>query len=51
MNARSMSIAIALLAGPGVGQQVFAQGINNFFLMGYESYGGLPWGSTNMMVR
>ncbi len=48
MNARSISIAIALLAGIGAGQQAFAQGMNNFFLMGYDNYAGLPWGGTNM---
>ncbi len=45
---RSICITIALVAGQLVSRQGFAQGLNNFFLMGYENYAGLPWGGTNV---
>ncbi|MBK7295470.1 MAG: T9SS type A sorting domain-containing protein [Flavobacteriales bacterium] len=45
---RSIGIAISLVAGQLVSHQSFAQGLNNFFLMGYDNDEGSPWGGTNI---
>jgi len=45
---RSVCITIALVAGHLVGHQGLAQGVNNFFLMGYSNDAGLPLGGTNI---
>jgi len=44
----SFCIAIALVAGQLIGHQGFAQGVNNFFLMGYSNDAGIPLGGTNI---
>lgn len=39
---------LCLSVGGFSAHQGFAQGVNNFFLMGYDNDEGLPWGGTNI---